>query len=319
MLAFLCMPIQYVDRSTHRILTEEVYGHFALSLLYGDGLFSRIFGFFLLPLLARFQWFSLLYGYLQKRPKSKDNIAPFIAQYKIDASEFAKADFDSFNDFFTRKLKPSSRSVIEDPSRACLPADGRYLAYSAIDTSLPFLIKGQPFLLEAFLHNRVYARRFERGAMVIARLAPVDYHRFHFPFDGVPSKPKAIDGALYSVNPIALARRLSILWHNKRVITEIESEAFGTVLFVEVGATCVGTIHQTYTADTQAAKGDEKGYFSFGGSCIVLLFEKDRIELDADLVENTKRGFETYAHFGQSLGKAKRATNRASKQTNPQS
>jgi phosphatidylserine decarboxylase len=142
--------------------------------------------------------------------------------------------------------------------------------------------------------------------MVIARLCPVDYHRFHFPCDGLADTPQLINGPLYSVNPIALQRRFAILSENKRVITEIESELFGTVLFVEIGATAVGTIKQTFRPNQVVYKGQEKGYFEFGGSCIVLLFEENRIVFDADLVANTKQGFETLVKFGESLGTVKK-------------
>ncbi len=101
---------------------------------------------------------------------------------------------------------------------------------------------------------------------------------------------------------MALRKRLAILAENKRMITEIETERFGTILYVEIGATSVGAIRQTYTPETPVKKGDEKGYFEFGGSCIVLLFERDKLRFDADLIKNTEQGFETRANFGDSLG-----------------
>jgi phosphatidylserine decarboxylase len=168
-----------------------------------------------------------------------------------------------------------------------------------------FYVKGQEFDLGAFLQEEAWGKRYSEGSMVIVRLCPTDYHRFHFPIGGKAFQTQPIKGTLYSVNPVALARRLSILWENKRVVTEIESDDFGTVSMIEVGATCVGTIHQTYQPDTIVKKGDEKGYFSFGGSCIVLLFEKGRIEFETDLVENSARFLETRALFGAPLGKKK--------------
>ena len=101
---------------------------------------------------------------------------------------------------------------------------------------------------------------------------------------------------------MALRKRISILAENKRVVTEIETERFGTILYIEIGATAVGSIRQTYIPDLPVKKGEEKGYFEFGGSCIVLLFEKNRICFDADLIKNTEEGLETRANFGQSLG-----------------
>lgn len=295
--------IQYIDRKTKAVCQEKVYGMKSIVLLYGDTLWSRVAHHTLLPLLAKLPFFSRIYGLLQKLRSSRKKIAPFIQTYGVDTTEFMTQDFRSFNDFFTRKLKPACRPILQDPHVAVLPADARYLVYPQI---AEFTIKGQVFDLATFLGDPVYARRFNTGSMVIARLCPVDYHRFHFPCDGVALKPHLINGHLYSVNPIAIKKRFAILSENKRVVTEIESETFGTVLFVEIGATAVGTIQQTFTPKKSVHKGQEKGFFEFGGSCIVLLFEHNRIVFDADLVANTKQGLETLAHFGESLGVARK-------------
>ena len=140
--------------------------------------------------------------------------------------------------------------------------------------------------------------------MVMARLAPADYHRFHFPCNCTPSKAHLITGPLYSVNPIALRKNIEYLTENKRMITELKTHLFGTILAIEVGATFVGSIVQTFEPEKHYAKGDEKGYFEFGGSCILLLFEPARIQLDQDLIENTHQGLETLGQMGQSLGRA---------------
>lgn len=292
--------IRCVDRATGLIFEEKVYGHRPLSLLYGDGTVSKILYYTMLPLLARLPFFSQFYGFLQHRPSSRKKIQPFIETYGIDASEFETSEFHSFNDFFIRKLKPSARPIDSRPKVATLPADGRYLAFPFFDR---FFVKGQEFSLAEFLQNSAYARAYEQGSMLIARLCPTDYHRFHFPCDGFAEPPRLINGPLYSVNPIALKKRIAILSENKRVVTEIDTPHFGTILYVEVGATAVGTIRQTFTPNSQVQKGEEKGYFEFGGSCLVLLFEKNKIVFDADLVANTRKGFETYAKFGQSMGR----------------
>jgi phosphatidylserine decarboxylase len=104
------------------------------------------------------------------------------------------------------------------------------------------------------------------------------------------------------VNPIALVKRPKIFWENKRVVTSLESDHFGKVQIVEVGATMVGSILQTYIPGEQVVKGEEKGYFAFGGSSVVMLFEKDRMQFDTDLLKNTANGFETYARFGEHIG-----------------
>lgn len=294
------MEITYIDRKSGRKCVEKVYGHKALSLLYGDGFLKGLFSKLVLPLLAYVPFFSDLYGFLQKRKSSRKKIEPFIEAYGIDASEFQQRDFESFNDFFIRKLKPECRPIVQDADVLAMPADGRYLVYPSFDQ---FMVKGQEFSVPQFLGHIALANRFGDGSMAIVRLCPTDYHRFHFPCDGAASKARLINGPLFSVNPMALKKRLSILAENKRMVTMIETEKFGTMLYVEIGATSVGSIHQTYQAESQVKKGQEKGYFEFGGSCIALLFEKGRIVFDEDLIANTKMGLETKANFGQSLAR----------------
>lgn len=296
------MQIKYIDRKTGQTCTEKVYGQMFLSLLYGDGFFRELIAKALRPLSAKVPFLSQLYGYLQKRPESAKKVKPFIREFGVDEREFLETDFRSFNDFFIRKLKAEARPIDRDESTICTPADGRYLVYPQFKE---FVVKGQEFSLGNFLRSTALANRFKEGSMAIVRLCPSDYHRFHFPCDGVASKADLVNGPLYSVNPLALKKRLAILAENKRMITEIETEEFGTILYVEIGATNVGSIRQTYVADSVVRKGQEKGYFEFGGSCIVLLFERGRVAFDQDLVENTKRGFETRVNFGESLGHGK--------------
>ncbi|HLB53186.1 MAG TPA: archaetidylserine decarboxylase [Chlamydiales bacterium] len=299
------MRIQYVDRVSGKSEEEKIYGRWALALLYGESFPARVFSFFFLPIIARISWISKWYGYLQTRPSSKRKVASFIATFRVDTTEFAESEFSCFNDFFIRKLKKEKRPLALGEDRAVLPADGRYLVFPNLLKTKQFYVKGQKFDLTSFLFDPNLARQFENGGMVIARLCPTDYHRFHFPCDGIPSAARLIQGALFSVNPIALRKKLSILAENKRMVTEIETKQFGRMLFIEIGATCVGSIHQTYKAGKEVKKGDEKGYFSFGGSCVILLFEKGRIAFDSDLIENSRKGLETKCFFGTSLGTSK--------------
>ena len=152
--------------------------------------------------------------------------------------------------------------------------------------------------LTALLGDVETAKRYEHGSMLISRLCPVDYHRFHFPCSGVPGAAKQINGPLYSVSPIALRKRPSILWENKREITVLRTSSLGDVILLEVGATCVGSIVQTYTSGSSIAKGDEKGYFRFGGSCFITIFEPGKIRFTDDLIEHSRAGREVYARMG---------------------
>ena len=140
--------------------------------------------------------------------------------------------------------------------------------------------------------------------MVISRLCPVDYHRFHFPVAGKPGAPRILNGALFSVSPIALRKNVGYLVQNKRALTLIDDSRFGRVAMFEVGATCVGTIKNVFAAGQPVAKGEEKGFFTFGGSCVITVFAKGRIRLDDDLVAQSAQQIETYARMGDHMGVA---------------
>lgn len=290
-----------IDRATKKQIEEDVPYKNSLLFLYGEHPFAWI----LRPLICRLPLLSKLFGYLQRKPSSAKNIRPFIEKYGIDTSEFLDPvdSYQSFNDFFIRKLKTSARPITDGNDVAVLPADGRYLAFQDVAHEEGFMVKGKKFSIEKLLGDKKLAHKYAQGSMVIARLAPVDYHRFHFPCNCIPSEPELINGPLFSVNPIALKKNIEILAENKRVITRLKTEHFGTVLYIEVGATYVGSIFQTYEAGQHYAKGDEKGYFAFGGSSLILLFEPFRIQIDHDLIANTHQGFETLGRLGQSLGR----------------
>ncbi|HSX12753.1 MAG TPA: archaetidylserine decarboxylase [Rhabdochlamydiaceae bacterium] len=299
------MEIRYIDRVTKKEEIEKVYGKFFIQFFYGHHAFSKIFAF-ALNLICRIPFFSRLYGRIQKNGFSKRKIKPFIEEYQVDATEFLEpvSSFNSFNDFFVRKLRMSTRPMNEDIAVAVLPADARYRVYANIHGSDGYLVKGKKFSLEKLLDNATLAHKYLYGAMVFARLCPVDYHRFHFPCHCVPNESRLINGALFSVNPMALKRNIDIVTENKRMITELQTKHFGTVLYIEVGATYVGSICQTYTPGQHYAKGDEKGYFEFGGSMLILIFPPFRIQFDQDLLDATQRGIEVKGLLGQSLGRA---------------
>jgi phosphatidylserine decarboxylase len=294
--------IRIRDRLTGLEFTEKIYGEKSLLFLYGkENFFSKIVKF-----LAKISFPSILFAFLQRKKCSRKKIVPFIHKYGIDPQEFQKKveEFTSFEDFFIRRLNPLSRPIQDDPKRAILPADARYLVFPRIQELDSFYIKGKAFDLVDFLQDKDLAKKYEKGSMVIARLAPVDYHRFHFPFDCRPSSCKNIKGWLYSVSPIALRKNLGILWENKRCLTSLHSPLFGEVLFVEIGATFVGRIHQSFVPNKEYKKGEEKGYFGFGGSSIVLLFESQRIWFDEDLLKASQQKIEVRGLMGQSMGRA---------------
>lgn len=288
-------PIRYFNRHTGKTETEKVYGEGFLRWTYGH------------PLGAIARWafvkrpfFSAWYGRRMDQPASAARVAPFIERYGLDPSEFADAPdtYRSFNEFFYRKLRAESRPVDPDDSALVFPADGRHFGFGRASEISGVFVKGQRFDLPELLGDAELAERYRHGTLVLSRLCPVDYHRFHFPAAGIPSKPQTIEGPLFSVSPIALRKRLAYLWTNRRVITRLETERLGTVILLEIGATCVGGIHQTYSPGTAVQKGAEKGYFSFGGSSTLTLFEPGRVRLAADLAEQSSQGIELYAKVG---------------------
>jgi len=293
--------IRYIDRRDGEAKTETIYGERPLRWVYGNPL-GRLAQW----LLIRRWIFSMWYGRRMDVVSSRVRIRPFIEQYGLDESEFDELvdEYNSFNEFFFRKLKPGVRPIDPATDSVVFPADGRHLVFADITAETSFFVKGQSFDLARFLGDTGLAKRYEGGSMLLSRLCPVDYHRFHFPCPGQAGIPRFINGWLYSVNPIALITRPSILWENKRVVTPIESPTLGQLQFVEIGATMVGSIRQTYMPGETVAKGEEKGYFAFGGSSVAVLFEKGRIKFDADLLENTANGIETYARIGESMGQA---------------
>lgn len=299
--------IEYIDRSTGKREIENVYGSAALNFIYGDDLISKLVGAPLLHGLVRYPLFSAFYGYWQKQPWTKRKIQPFIDKFHVDLSEFEKSsskEFDSFNDFFTRKLKENARSFPKQKNIAIIPADGRYLFYPNISEADGFVVKGEKFDLTSLLGSEDLALQYMHGTMVMARLCPSDYHRYHFPCDCIPSPTKRINGWLYSVNPIAIKKNVHIFTQNKRTLCTLDTECFGKVLFLEVGATNVGSINETYTPNQFCPKGSEKGFFEFGASSLILLFEKGKIVLDSDLVEGSKEHIEIKCLMGQTMGKA---------------
>jgi phosphatidylserine decarboxylase len=288
-------PIRYYNRHTGQTETEQVYGEGFLRWTYGH------------PLGALARWtfvkrpfFSAWYGRRMDQSGSAAKIAPFIERYGLDPAEFADPpdSFRSFNDFFYRKLKPASRPVAPDENAVVFPADGRHLGFAKASEITRVFVKSQRFDLASLLGDTSLADHYRDGTLVLSRLCPVDYHRFHFPAPGTPDAARTINGPLFSVSPIALRKHLCYLWTNRRVITRLVTPNLGTVILIEIGATCVGGIHQTYPPGQPVIKGAEKGYFSFGGSSTITLFEPGRVILESDLATQSAQGVELYARVG---------------------
>ncbi len=296
------MTLHVYDPYQKKLVEEKIFGKKALKFLYQDNFIGKCIRLLSLGLITRWPLTSYLYGAIQKGASSKNKIAPFIQNFEIDPTEFQKKvdEFTSFNDFFIRKLKKSARPIDPSPDTLVMPADGRYLVFENFEARDTIFVKGKTFSLEKLIGKKELPWKGP-STVVVIRLCPTDYHRYHFPADGVPMAPQAISGALFSVSPLALKINTGYLTENKRVVTEFASEKFGKVLLVEIGATHVGSIRQTFTPNKFVKKGDEKGFFEFGGSCLVLALEKKQYQINPQLLEYSDHGIETLGHLGQPL------------------
>lgn len=290
--------IEYFDRYRDQVCTEKVYGDQYLRWTYGT-----VPGRIALATAIKRSWFSKWYGWRMDQPSSKRKIKPFIDDYQVDPSEFVRStdDFNTFNEFFYRRLKPEARPIDGHQDAVVFPADGRHLCVPDLSTGDGLMVKGEMFDLGKLLQDDNLAQQYATGSLLLSRLCPVDYHRFHFPAAGTAGKSELIDGPLFSVNPIALKRNIEILATNKRMICQLQTPRLGNVLLLEIGATCVGSICQTYVPQQPVARGGEKGYFRFGGSSTICIFEPGRIRFADDLIQNSAQHRELYARMGDRM------------------
>ena len=205
--------------------------------------------------------------------------------------------FKNFNEFFYRELKPNARpcSAPDNPRIIVSPADCRSVVFDTLDEATKIWIKGREFSVTRLLGNAYLqdAKRYLNGSLGIFRLAPQDYHRFHIPVDGVMDKPKLIEGEYYTVNPMAIRSALDVYSENVRIVVPIDSVAHGRVMVICVGAMMVGSTVITRNAGDRVKRAEELGYFKFGGSTVLLLFEPGVMKFDDDLVVNSNGALET--------------------------
>ncbi|WP_297993752.1 phosphatidylserine decarboxylase [uncultured Clostridium sp.] len=291
--------IQVYNRKTNKYDTENVAGDKYIKWAYESPI-----GKSFVELFIKRKLFSKLYGNFCDSKLSVKKINSFIKNFNIDTDIFTNdpSDFKSFNDFFIRKLTPESRPINKDKNILISPGDGRLLAYTNIDINSLIQVKGITYSLSELLEDNPIANEYAGGTCLVLRLCPVDYHRLHFIDDGIPEKSNIVNGNYYSVNPTALERIPKLYCQNKREWSIFHSENFGDVILMEVGATCVGSIVQTYEPNKKISKGDEKSYFKFGGSTTILFFKENTVTIDDDILIQSSFGFETKVIMGEKIG-----------------
>ncbi|KKY17810.1 putative phosphatidylserine decarboxylase [Diplodia seriata] len=241
-------------------------------------------------------------------PASAAEIPGFINFHQLDMGEVLLPieEFKTFNEFFYRALKPGARpcSAPDDPQIITSPADCRSVVFNQISQAQKVWVKGREFTMERLI-GKAYpedVKRFEGGALGIFRLAPQDYHRFHIPVDGVMGEPRMIEGEYYTVNPMAIRSALDVYGENVRICVPIDSPTHGRVMVICVGAMMVGSTVITAKTGDRVSRADELGYFKFGGSTILVLFEPGVMEWDDDMVDNSHQALETLIRVGMSVG-----------------
>lgn len=292
--------IRIYNRKTKNYEIEKVAGENYIKWSYESPV-----GKGLTELLLKKKLFSKLYGAYCDTLLSKKKINSFIRNFDIDMNVSSNKvnDFNSFNDFFIRSLTPEARPIPKENNTVISPGDGRLFAYENISINKLIQVKGIHYSLSELIKDNEIAKEYEGGVCLVLRLCPTDYHRFHFVDDGVPMESNFLDGNYYSVNPVALERIPKLYCQNKREWSLFRSDNFGDIIHIEVGATCVGTIIQTYTPNKNVKKGQEKGYFKFGGSTTILLFKRNTIKIDEDILDQTNLGFECKVLMGEEIGR----------------
>ena len=277
------MAVEYIERSTGKKTVESVMGDKALKFAY-----ETLLGRTLWPVLFGSKAISALMGLKYDSPRSKKDIVKLasIPGCRAEEAEKPLGEYGSFNEFFTRRLKAGARPLGDG---VVSPADGRLMLYLGASLDRPFPLKGATRTLRNLLQpSTTSTPSFD---LAVFRLAPVDYHRFHFPFDCEAFQAEAIAGKYHSVNPIALLKYPDVYADNERMIVKCRA-TFGDAYLVDVGAFGVGTIVQTFHPGA-VKKGEEKGYFKFGGATVMMITEAGKIRFDEDIVRNSAAGYET--------------------------
>ncbi|MFT6632026.1 MAG: phosphatidylserine decarboxylase [Bacteriovoracaceae bacterium] len=246
-----------------------------------------------------------LYGKYKSSKLSAKQIKIDIEAYKIDMDLFKKVPLECYSDFFLREFKDDMRPFSTSKSEFGAPGEGRYLGFKSIKEDHRYPVKGQFLTSSELLGGHELSKTFQDGPILICRLCPVDYHHFHYPDNGNILTRFKIHGDYHSVNVHALRNRGDIFIKNEREITIIQTENFGKIAYIEVGAMCVGKIKQNRPEATTCLKGEQKGHFEFGGSTIIILGESSKWTPSKDILEHSSENRESFIKLGDCVASNK--------------
>lgn len=244
-------------------------------------------------------WISKIGGRLLNTKLSTVAIKPFVKSNGIDLSIYKKDKFDSYNDFFIREIKPEYRPVNMDPEVLIAPCDSKLTVFD-VDSDSRFTIKNTDYTVKSLLRDSRLAKKYEGGKALLFRLTVDDYHHYIYMDDGVKTDNRVIKGKLHTVNPVA-NDFYPIYKENQREYCILRSQTFGDICIVEIGALMVGRIVNHHRR-AKVKRGQEKGYFEFGGSSVMVFLERDKAVIDEDILQNSSDGYETKVKMGEKIG-----------------
>ena len=300
------MSIEVFDRARGLSVEEKVLGGSWVNWAYGTAAGRALVGIGWIQRLI-----SRVVGRYQSHPVSHSSVENFIREFGINMPEFEVPSdgFETFADFFVRSFKSGARSFPKAAGQFGSPAEGRLSVFPIDHTSIPLCIKGVRLPLHELIDilgdmSEKFVREFVGGYAWVFRLCPIDYHQFHFADSGIPSMSHLRPGLLHSVNPKAQEAVPQVFLKNERQICLFKSDHFGNLMYIEVGALCVGKIQQRFTPHRRVERGDSKGLFEFGGSTLILFSQKGRLNPDEDLISKTNNGVESLVRLGEVIGRA---------------
>ena len=272
--------MRYKDRTGKEVCANGQQDVF-LQKLYGTALGRKLLSVLVQPVVSK------IAGRFMDSGLSAVLVSPFVQKNHIDLSQYEKQEFTSYNDFFTRKIRPSSRPFAEVAEAFTAPCDSKLSVYP-ITEEAQFYIKDTQYTMESLTRSKRVAKEYEGGILCVFRLTVDDYHRYAFVDDGELSREFHIPGVYHTVNPVA-GEYYPIYKENTREFCIQKSRHFGHLLLMEVGALLVGRI-VNHDVEQTVSRGEEKGYFEFGGSTVIVAVQAGQVRIDEDIWQNSAEG-----------------------------
>lgn len=260
-------------------------------------LYSNVMGRLILKIFTT-KLFSNIIALYMNSFLSKYRIKRFIKKNKIDMACYKRCSYSSFDEFFTREINFDKRPLTDNKDLLVSPCDSKLSVYK-IDDNTNLNIKNSWYTIDELLQDNNLASKYKGGYCLVFRLCVDDYHHYHYIADGILGFNRKIQGVLHTVRPIA-QKYTKVFSENTREYSLLKTSSFGDVIQMEVGALIVGKICNLNKE--KFIRGEEKGHFRFGGSTVILLFEKDKIYIDEDILRQSEKDIEVKVNLFEVVG-----------------